>query len=220
MQVGTFDMARRPNLGGHYEVDRPVHLIPLEDVELIERIKTGETHAYGILVRKYQDRIFNTCWRICGHMEDARDLTQDAFLKAFQRIHSFRHESAFPTWLFRIAVNLAISHKRSEQRHRTFSLDQNVNVPHTQADELTRRGGQFTQEDPAESVAKTELQQCILAAMDTLDDEHRAVVVLRDIEGFSYDEISGILDIPTGTVKSRLHRARVTLREALLSRKK
>lgn len=212
-------MAVRPNQGKGIRIDRPDHLIPLEDAELVERIKTGDTQLYGELIIKYQDRIFNTCLRICGNFEDARDVTQDAFLKAFEKIHSFRNESTFPTWLYRIAVNLAITNKRNLRRRQTVSLDQNHSTHLTQADTLTRRVDQTKSDNPAESIVQTELQQSVIIALQNLDDEYRSVIVLRDIEGFSYDDISKILGIPQGTVKSRLFRARMILREAVLHKK-
>lgn len=208
-------MVVRPNQGRRNRVDKPDHLIPLEDAELVERIKTGDTQVYGKLVHKYQDRIFNTCWRICGNLEDARDVTQEAFLKAFEKIQTFRNESTFPTWLYRIAVNLAISHKRNLQRRQTVSLDQSQTIHRTQADQLSRRVDQAKSDDPAESMVQSELQQNVVVALQKLDDEYRSVIVLRDIESFSYDDIGKILGIPQGTVKSRLFRARMILREAV-----
>ncbi|MDO8631840.1 MAG: sigma-70 family RNA polymerase sigma factor, partial [Phycisphaerales bacterium] len=92
------------------------HAPGCDDRELVRRVKSGQTEAYGELVRRYQDRVFNTCWRICGHLEDARDLTQEAFLKAFESLDAFRQESGFYTWIFRVAVNLSLSHRRSAGR--------------------------------------------------------------------------------------------------------
>lgn len=209
-------MAQRPIVRSHQGSERPVHAITLEDAELIERVKTGETQAFSELVLKYQDRIYNTCLRICGHPQDAQDLTQDAFIKAFEKLQSFRHESAFTTWLFRIAMNLAISHLRSAKRRPLQSLNETSQALHTQADELIRRTGKSKTQSPDETALKTELQQSVVTALHSLDEEHRAVVVLRDIEGFSYEEISHILDIPTGTVKSRLYRGRIMLRDKIL----
>ncbi len=210
-------MAQRPIVRSHQGSERPVHAITLEDAELIERVKTGETQAFSELVLKYQDRIYNTCLRICGHPQDAQDLTQDAFIKAFEKLQSFRHESAFTTWLFRIAMNLAISHLRGAKRRPLQSLNESFEASHTQADELIRRTGKSKTQSPDETALKTELQQSVVTALYSLDEDHRAVVVLRDIEGFSYDEISHILDIPTGTVKSRLYRGRMMLRDKILT---
>jgi RNA polymerase sigma-70 factor (ECF subfamily) len=188
----------------------------LEDAQLIERVKAGQTEAYGELVRKYQDRVFNTCWRVCGHLEDARDLTQDAFLKAFESLGTFRQQSGFYTWIFRVAVNLALSHRRSAKRRHATSLDLSSEVSGTQAAGLAQRIGQSTEsDDPAGLASDAELQSSVARALHSLDDDYRAVVVLRDIEGFDYHEIGEVLGIPPGTVKSRLHRARMALREAI-----
>lgn len=188
---------------------------PFEDAELIEQIKGGNTEGYGILVRKYQDRVFNACWRICGHQEDALDLTQEAFLKAFDRLGDFEHRSGFYTWIFRVAVNLALSHRRNAKRRNIQSLDQMGQAGATQASELTREMDRRASEDPSLAVGRNELHRDVAAAMRKLDDEHRAVIVLRDIEGFNYQEIAEVLSIPTGTVKSRLHRARMAIKDAI-----
>ncbi len=194
------------------------HAPGCDDRELVRRVKSGQTEAYGELVRRYQDRVFNTCWRICGHLEDARDLTQDAFLKAFESLDAFRQESGFYTWIFRVAVNLSLSHRRSAGRRRMASLEGIAAAGGTQAEELARRVRRSEGDDPSPAASDAELQARIahaLSAAGGLDDEHRAVVVLRDIEGFDYRQIAAILDIPPGTVKSRLHRARMALREAM-----
>ena len=187
----------------------------MDDVELVERAKDGQPSAYAQLVRKYEHRVFNTCWRICGHHEDARDVTQEAFIKAYENLHSFRRQSAFYTWLFRVAVNLALSHRRSSARRRTVSLDETTASSGTQADRLLRRVQDDSAGDQSEAERQAQAQALIARALNTLDDDHRAVIVLRDMEGFDYGQIGEMLEIPTGTVKSRLHRARLTLRAAI-----
>lgn len=184
----------------------------LDDHALVSQVKAGQTQSFGELVRRYQDRVFNTCWRICGHMEDARDLTQEAFLKAFQGLDNYRQESGFYTWIFRVAANLAISHRRSARRTRTL-VEQQAVLLRSQADSLVRR----MEHDATETSDSTcEASACTAALLHALDDDQRAVVVLRDMEGFDYQQISEILGVPTGTVKSRLHRARLILRDAIL----
>lgn len=186
--------------------------LPSDDHTLVAQVKAGQMQSYGELVRRYQDRIFNTCWRICGHLEDARDLTQEAFLKAFENLDGYRQESGFYTWIFRVATNLSISHRRSAGRKRVLLNDQ-AREMRARADELFRKSN-----DPAADLAEPMGHSAGRAAalLQHLDDDHRAVVVLRDIEGFNYQEIGGILGVPVGTVKSRLHRARLILREAIL----
>ncbi|MBI4716461.1 MAG: sigma-70 family RNA polymerase sigma factor [Planctomycetes bacterium] len=210
---------QRPSPREEYprHAERP---IPLEDFGLVEKVNSGRTEAYGALVKKYQDRVFNACWRICGHAEDAQDLTQEAFLKAFQNLHSFRRESGFYTWIFRIAVNLALSHRRSGATRRARGFGAGEDADHTletQARELLRRGGSGAGTDPTNEPESVELHAVVARALLQLDGEYRAVVVLRDMEGFDYHEISEILEVPVGTVKSRLHRGRMVLREVLLA---
>lgn len=188
--------------------------MPLSDIELVALVKSGHTEAFGELVRNYQDRVFNTCWRICGHLEDARDVTQDAFLKALETISNFREESGFYTWLFRIAVNQALSHRRKAHKRRTVSFEETVPAGETQAGELARRLG-HTPDDASHKASSAELQGQVTRALQALDDDFRAVVVLRDIEELDYQQIGLILQIPAGTVKSRLYRARIALRDAL-----
>lgn len=189
--------------------------IAFEDAELVAKVQDGHVEAYGELVRKYVDRVYNTCWRICGHLEDARDLTQETFLKGFENIAQFKHQSAFYTWIFRVAVNLALSHRRSNSRRQTVSLDQACGAEDTQAQALARTVAAAEDPPPDCQLSDRELHGTVAAALWALDDDHRAVVVLRDIEGLDYLDISVVLGIPTGTVKSRLHRARTALRKAI-----
>jgi len=189
--------------------------VSLEDAELVEQVRAGRTEAYGVLVRKYQDRLFNTCWRICGHLEDARDLTQEAFLKGYESFGEFRQQSGFYTWVFRIAVNLALSHRRKSSRRRTMSLDSPGGAAGTQAEELARRVSQSGESASPDRLGQAEIHGRVARALQGLDDEHRAVLVLRDIEGCDYQVIGEILGIPPGTVKSRLHRGREALARAI-----
>ncbi len=204
-------MPERPRTGNASDDGRRPDV---DDRELVRRVKSGQTQAYGELIRRYQDRVFNACWRICGHLEDARDLTQDAFLKAFENLGAFRQESGFYTWVFRVAVNLSLSHRRSAKRRRVVSLDSGI-AGGTQADDLARQMQCAQADESRGPVSESEAHSQIVRALQSLDSEHRAVVVLRDIEGFDYQQIGAILDIPPGTVKSRLHRARMALREAI-----
>ncbi len=203
-------MVERPKDWNRVAESRPMEPVPLEDAELIKGAKAGKSEAFGALIVKYQDRVYNAVWRIAGNAEDARDLTQEAFLKAFQRITSFRQESGFYTWIFRIAVNLALSDRRSSRVRRTVELDETQDLASSQALGLMR----YT-DDASDAMRDQTLQHQLLEAMQALDDDQRAVVVLRDVEDMDYQTISDILELPIGTVKSRLHRARMALRETL-----
>ena len=190
-----------------------------EDAVLVRQVQAGELHAFTELVRKYQDRVYNTCWRICGHPEEARDLTQEVFLKAFESVERFRGASAFYTWVFRIAVNLSISHRRKRRTRAMVSLDDpvaGVDGPR----EATRARLVCDERAPnpaAESMA-TETHEEVARALLTLEPDQRAVVVLRDVEALDYQEIADVLELPVGTVKSRIYRGRVALREQLRRR--
>ncbi len=183
-----------------------------EDAALVQQARHGDVHAFQRLVLRYQDRLVNTCWRLSGNREDAEDLAQEAFLRAFAAINGFQRRSGFYTWLFRIAVNLAVSHRRKVGRRPALSLHEAGPVPDG-VDPGSRRPG--PSDDPAAVLGRRESHGLIEAALEALDDDHRAVVVLRDVEGFDYREIAAILEVSVGTVKSRLHRARMSLRERL-----
>ncbi len=187
------------------------------DAALVQRLQAGDAGAFTELVLRYQDRVFNAAWRICGNAEDARDVTQDAFLKAYESIGSFRGASGFYTWVFRIAVNLAISHRRSMKRRPTQSLDAPAehHLAGSQAATLAARVQEQQPHDPASRGMSSEMQGHVVTALQQIDDEFRAVIVLRDIEGFDYRQIADILDVAPGTVKSRLHRGRLALRKLL-----
>ena len=178
-----------------------------EDSRLIQECLRGRTEAYAELVRKYQDRLFNTVHRMVGNAEDARDLVQDAFIQAYCSLDRFHGDSAFYTWLYRIAGNAAISHKR---RHRVMVSFE--------------AGGQGSSFEPADDVLHSDpsgrmeqddRDRQVREALDGLPSEYRAVLVMKEIEGHKYETIAQMLDCPIGTVRSRLHRARLELRERL-----
>lgn len=222
---GTFPLAARPNQqrlhpapAGNAEAAPAtgaasgVRPITLEDLELVDQVQNGRTEAYGELVTKYQDRVFNACWRICGHLEDARDVTQDAFIRAYENIAEFRRESGFYTWVFRIAVNLALSLRRRQQRRNAVSLDA---APAAQVETLVRQVRERRETGPEEQVEHVDRERLVVQALAAVQPQERAILVLRDIEGLDYQDIAAILDVPLGTMKSRLFRARMALREAL-----
>ena len=188
----------------------------LDEAQQVEQARAGDMGAFSRLVIRYQDRILNTCWRLCGNLEDAQDLTQEAFLKALESIGSFRGRSGFYTWLYRIAVNLALSHRRKTRRAVKLSLHGGEGgLPDDPpADEVAGHGSS-DREDPQVKLSAREIEQLVVAGLERLDDDHRAVIVLRDIESLDYQQIAEILEVPAGTVKSRLHRGRMELRRRL-----
>ena len=169
----------------------------------------------------YQDRLYNAVLRLVGDREEARELTQEAFTRGLMKLESFRGDASPYTWLFRIAVNLAISQLRKIKRHRTFSLDasgRNGNGRHStddQASSLVDRLASQNTARPSDDLEDREQGEQVMAALGRLDAEYRAVLVMRDIEGFDYQQMAEVLDLPLGTLKSRLFRARLALRDEL-----
>lgn len=187
--------------------------VMLEDAALLERCRRGETQAFGTLVVKYQDRVFNAILRMCGNRDDAEELCQETFVKALENLRGFRQASGLYTWLFRIATNLTISRRRRSGRVKFHSLD--AAGP---GEEFARPQDALPdrrENDPREMAARDDAGRQVLKALEELDEEFRVAVVLRDVEGMNYDQIAQVLEIPVGTVKSRLYRARSVLRRKL-----
>jgi RNA polymerase sigma-70 factor (ECF subfamily) len=191
------------------------------DVALLQKAQGGDRGAYGQIVLLYQDRLYNAVLRLVGDREEARELTQDAFMRGLQKIDSFRGDASPYTWLFRIAVNLAISHLRKSHRVRVFSLDRPAgnNGRYASDDQasglMDRIARDHAQQTPPERLEGRERDQAVLSALGRLDAEYRAVLVMRDIEGFDYQQMADVLGLPLGTLKSRLFRARMALRDEL-----
>jgi RNA polymerase sigma-70 factor (ECF subfamily) len=189
--------------------------ISFEDAALVEQCRHGDMLAFGSLVAKYQERIFNMVFRMCGRRADAEELAQETFLKALERINQFRGQSKFYTWLFRIAANLTISHRRRGGRVRFQSLSGPEEFEQDQADNLTAAMARKRNPAPEAAAMASEANRRVMEALEELDDEFRLVVVLCDMEGMNYAQIAQVLSLPIGTVKSRLHRARCELRDKL-----
>lgn len=191
------------------------------DVALLQKAQRGDRAAYGQIVVLYQDRLFNAVLRMVGDRDEARELTQEAFTRGLMSLGTFRGDASPYTWLFRIAVNLAISQLRKVQRQRVFSLDSSGNAARQRdgddqasglMDRVAReRGG----ESPLQRMERQERDEAVLTALGKLDAEYRAVLVMRDIEGFDYQQMADILGLPLGTLKSRLFRARLAMRDEL-----
>ena len=180
-----------------------------DDDRLIADCLKGQTAAFGELVRRYQDRLFNTVFRLVDNAEDAQDVVQEAFLHAYQSLDRFKGESQFFTWLYRIAVNSAISLKRKQRIVVSLHIDRegqgSVPEPHD-VSELSQ---------PDLVLERADEERRIQAALNRLSPEHRAVLVLKDLEDQKYETMAEILQVPIGTIRSRLHRARLELREVL-----
>jgi len=182
--------------------------VSTSDQKLIDQCLAGETDAFGELVTRYEDRLCGTLAHMVGSVHEARDVAQEAFVLAFQKLNSFRQESAFYSWLFRIAYNTAISRHR-RRRGGVASIDA---IRETTG---TEPADHHPESDPAHHLQTTERQTLVRDALNELAEEFRTVIVLREMEGMSYEEIAELVACPVGTVRSRIHRARCELREKL-----
>ena len=181
-----------------------------DDAQLISQALAGQTAAFGQLVQKYQDRLYNTLVHVAGNAEDAKDVVQEAFVQAFLKLESFQGASAFYTWLYRIAFNVAATHRRRRGAMRTAEQA-------AIADGQLRgsEGASQAAEGPSDRLEREERCRQVRYAISQLPEEYRVVLVLREMEGYCYESIAEVLDLPVGTVRSRLHRARLQLREQL-----
>lgn len=175
---------------------------------LIDECRRGRVEAFGELIQPYQDRLHNTLYRMAGSAEDAAELLQDALIRAFRGLDSYQGESAFYTWLYRIAVNVFFSNRR-RRRLRMVRGENRADLDRLPASEDVAR------DRPSRGIEEKELRQTIEQALGAVPDPYRAVLVLKDIEGLKYEEIAEVLRVPVGTVRSRLHRARAEMRERL-----
>jgi len=186
----------------------------VSDEVLLARCRAGQMAAFGTLVERYQHRLYNAVLRMVGNTDDAQEITQDAFVRALQGLRQFRGRSGFYTWLFRIGMNLSINLRRRRHRVPVVSFSSDNNPAGTQADGLANLAGP-AEASPVHRAEVHEAHRRALAALAELEPAMRAVVILRDIEDLDYAQIGRILDIPVGTVKSRLSRARMALRDKL-----
>jgi RNA polymerase sigma-70 factor (ECF subfamily) len=163
------------------------------DAIILERCRAGEREAFGILLHRYRDRILNLAYQLLGQRDDAEDVAQEAFTQAFRNIASYRGEAQFYTWLYRITVNLCLGRKRRTRKNETFDEEQDA----------AHRSG------PAQVETRLAVEQ----ALRELSEPLRVALVLREMQGLSYEEIAEILYVPIGTVRSRLSEARRKFRE-------
>jgi RNA polymerase sigma-70 factor (ECF subfamily) len=182
------------------------------DMEIVRQVQAGDVAAFDKLILKYRERVYGIIYNLTANREDAADLAQDAFIKAFQSIHRFGGQSSFFTWLYRIAVNSTLSHLRKARLRAFFSLEQ------IHSDEPVSREliAALTDKSGADRDAYVrELQEKLNAAMLKLSIKHRTVVTLFEIDGLSHQEIADIMNCSVGTVRSRLHYAKQLLQAEL-----
>lgn len=173
----------------------------ISDRECVQRLQNGETVAFEILVCRHQKTIFNLVYRLLGDYDEAAEIAQEAFLSAYKSVGQFRGEANFSTWLYRIALNHASTRRRS------LANCQQRNVPLDATDPVDDR-----HRDPADTIEQKEIQQRVQKALNSLEPDDAAIILLRDMQDVPYDEVARMLDLPVGTVKSRLYRARQALK--------
>ena len=189
----------------------PAVAAPVEEMDLVKRARKGDLAAYDELVRRYQERIYATVYHMTANHEDANDLAQEAFIKAFQALKSFKGGSSFYTWVYRIAVNKTINFLKQRRNKGQMSLDDlDFNAEHDP--DLVAL---ISDKTPRREVGLAELQEKLNAAMQKLSEPHRLAVTLHDVQGLSHEEIAKIMECNVGTVRSRLFYARQQLQAYL-----
>lgn len=185
-----------------------------EDTELIEAFRAGGVSAFDKLVLKYKDLVFNICFRFMGNYEDANDCAQDTFVKVYRSLNGFKGQSQFSTWLYTVAVNTCKNKLRSPAKRysvKMVSLDKPVETDDGEASFQLSDGDP----SPAEELEKKDKEARVQQALDSLDEKQKELIILRDIQDLSYEEIASITGNNLGTVKSKLSRARSRLKDIL-----
>lgn len=173
------------------------------DQELVERVKRGDKAAFDLLVLKYQSRIVNLVSRFVRNPSDAMDVTQEAFIKAYRALPKFRGDSAFYTWMYRIAVNTAKNYLAVQSR-RPNQADQDI----SEIEQIEGNNALKEQATPEHMLLTDEIQSTVIKAIENLPEDLRTAIMLRELEGMSYEEIATVMECPIGTVRSRIFRAR------------
>ena len=183
----------------------------MDEERLIKRAQDGDSKAFEILIETHFKKIYNIAYRIAGNPDDASDMTQEVMIKLFRNINSFGGNSKFSTWVYRVATNTCLDELKKLRRHSTYSINSEINT----GDGEFLYEAEDTSPTPDLEVERSELADMVAKAITALNPEHRAIITLRDIQEFSYEEIANILNISEGTVKSRISRARMQLKKIL-----
>lgn len=184
----------------------------MSESEYIKRCQEGDSEAFGELVTLYENKILNYCYRMLGNRTDAEDATQEVFVKLYRFIGSFTGQSAFSTWLYKIASNVCLDYLRKNKKHTSDIVSLHQQNAEGEEFLLNIEDKGLT---PYESAQMSEAQRALALALEQLSEDQRKVVVLRDVEGLSYEEIGEVMGIAEGTVKSRINRARLALKKLL-----
>lgn len=178
----------------------------MDEKQLIQRAASGDPTAFNYLMEQHERRMYAVALRMCANREDAQDCLQEAMLRVFRAIKSFKGESSFATWTYRITMNTCLDELRRKKNRQNTSLDSLLDLGWSPVDEG---------ESPERHAMRTQMRELLVRAIAELPDDMRTAVVLRDIEGYSYDEIASMLTINVGTIKSRISRGREKLRDKL-----
>jgi len=204
------------------ESQRPNPLLsPLRELELVEEYKRGDAEAVAILLRAYQRRMYSICYRMLRNEEDSRDLTQDSMIRVMEGLAGFDSRARLSTWIVRVTMNCCISHIRKRKLRTHASIDQPIDTAGFQdpnAEQIVASGRSILEggePGPADRVEMEETRAAVIRALDRLDPSMRAVIILRDMQELDYQQVAEVLEVPVGTVKSRLFRARAALRDLI-----
>ncbi|MHB9146415.1 MAG: sigma-70 family RNA polymerase sigma factor [Symbiobacteriia bacterium] len=182
----------------------------LDEGALVARACQGEVEAFEQLVAAYERKVYNLAYRLTGSPDDAADVAQEALLKVYTSLPEFRGDSSFSTWLYRVVSNTCLDELRRRKRQRAVSLDQPLTL--VDGEDLSRQWADDS-DGPEEILTRKEQRALVQQAITLLDEEHRVIIVMRDIQGLSYQEVADSLGLSLGTVKSRLNRARAALQK-------
>lgn len=185
------------------------------DKNLVIRAQNGEERAFRLLVERYQRKVYSVAYSMVRHQEDAMDLSQEAFIKAYRNLARFQGSSSFYTWIYRITVNLCIDYLRKSGRVQSVDYDDRIGRDNSEVDGDGSILPTRLDADPSRSLMRKELIEKMQHALETLSENHRAILLLREVEGLSYEEMAEVLGVSKGTVMSRLHHARKNMQEAL-----
>ena len=180
------------------------------DEAIVKRVQEGDVNAYNILVIKYQHKVLQIISKFVGNSADASDVAHDSFIKAYKAINTFRGESSFYTWLYRIVVNAAKTYLESNSKHQNH-----LDVDAEEFESVDKQGALTYKDTPDRIIESQELQQVIFDAMAELPEELRQAITLREVEGMSYEDMADLMKVPVGTVRSRIFRARQFIEERM-----